>query len=554
MPEHKKVPSLRSLNSVTISNIILDRFNTTSESNIAEWAESVQELLAGHLQSGVYEELVQILLLKLDVEFSNNPSLKPKARLFVPCLLGPHLKSLDFTNLQIIRDKSIMKNIYDRFDKMCPNLERLSMGDSFFFVPEMVCNLNAKLEKFSKLVSLKIMYVAIDMMLIDIGVICPKIVELSLKGSSKIDDGSADSISSCKNLMILDIQGTKISGKGCLSIIENCHKLEWIEHCPFNCDSDFQIFRSRKEMFALIEKGYRELQENQEALENLSLENVGNTTVDKPYNIKNFWLFNPKSEELQVSVLCPKLEKIRLDFVFQDMTFGFDASALSNFKHLTTLDLNFYDNHRNQLLDHILCICGKQLTSLIYNVCADYRSVVDCHNIIARSCPNLESLTFIGDYENAAHLDQESDSILMRRSADFQPHRNLEELTLGGYCTDGRLAWLLSGCPKIRHIRLDGNLERLSDSAWLAILAENSLANLETLWFNTSTNMSMESIRQILTECPKIRRVGRLIHLREHSGGARRDHLLQLLESAKEKNWDVDFVWVTPNKQIPVVN
>merc|ERR1711915_163920 len=147
----------------------------------------------------------------------------------------------------------------------------------------------------------------------------------------------------------------------------------------------------------------------------------------------------------------------------------------------------------------------------------------------------MGSLTFIGDYENAAHLDQESDSILMRRSAEFQPHRNLEELTLGGYCTDGRLAWL-------------------SDSAWLAILAENSLANLETLWFNTSTNMSMESIRQILTECPKIRRVGRLIHLREHSGGARRDHLLQLLESAKEKNWDVDFVWVTPNKQIPVVN
>merc|ERR1740128_491625 len=108
--------------------------------------------------------------------------------------------------------------------------------------------------------------------------------------------------------MILDIQGTKISGKGCLSIIERCPKLEWIEHCPFNCDSDFQIFRSRKEMFQLIQKGYQELQANQAARENSPSMNNTAITVE-PYNIKNFWLFNPKSEELAVSLLCPKLEK-----------------------------------------------------------------------------------------------------------------------------------------------------------------------------------------------------------------------------------------------------
>jgi hypothetical protein len=35
------------------------------------------------------------------------------------------------------------------------------------------------------------------------------------------------------------------------------------------------------------------------------------------FGIKNFWLFNPKSEELLLSLLCPELERIRLDFVFQ---------------------------------------------------------------------------------------------------------------------------------------------------------------------------------------------------------------------------------------------
>jgi len=553
MPERKRVSSLVSLTSSSLSNIVLNSFNGTSEAAVTEWAKSLYELLAAHLQCGVYQELIQILLTRLDLDFANNPSLRPKARHFIPYLLGPHLKSLDFTNLRIIADKSIMKSIYEKFGEVCHSLERLSMGQSFFFVPDMVANLNSKLANFNKLVSLKIWYIAIDMMLIDIGLLCPKLVELSLKGSNKIEDGSADSISSCKNLMILDIQGTKISGKGCLSIIESCPKLEWVEHCPFNCDSDFQIFRSRKEMFALIQKGYQELQALQDARDNSP--NTNNTTATMvPYNIKNFWLFNPKSEELQISLLCPKLEKIRLDFVFQDMDFTLDASTLANFKNLSMLDLNFYDRHQNNLLDHILEICGEKLSTLIYNVCANYRSIVDCHNIIAKNCPNLRSLTFIGDYENAAHLDQESDSILLRRTSEFQPHPRLEDLTLGGYCTDGRLAWLLSGAPKIKNISLDGNLERLSDSSWFAILGENSMENLETLWFNTSTNMSMQSIRRLLEDCPKLRRVGRLIHLREHAGGARRDNLLQLLERGKQENWDVDFVWVTPNKPITPVN
>ena len=37
----------------------------------------------------------------------------------------------------------------------------------------------------------------------------------------------------------------------------------------------------------------------------------------EPYRIKNFWLLNPRSEELQVAPLFPGLETLRLDFVFQ---------------------------------------------------------------------------------------------------------------------------------------------------------------------------------------------------------------------------------------------
>ena len=62
---------------------------------------------------------------------------------------------------------------------------------------------------------------------------------------------------------------------------------------------------------------------------------------------------------------CPfqpnhQLEKMRLDFVFQDMTFELDVNPLSAFKHLHTLDLNFYDNHRYFILQNLKNLTSKQ--------------------------------------------------------------------------------------------------------------------------------------------------------------------------------------------------
>ena len=130
---------------------------------------------------------------------------------------------------------------------------------------------------------------------------------------------------------------------------------------------------------------------------------------------------------------------------------------------------------------------------------------------------------------------------------------NLEDLTLGGYCTDGRLSWILGSATKIRNIYLDGNLERLTSSSWLAILAENQMENLENVWFNTSTGMNMDAVDSLIATCPKLKRVGRLINLKEHAGGARRGDYLQLLQKSRDKNWDLEFVWVSPSKKSSVM-
>ena len=51
----------------------------------------------------------------------------------------------------------------------------------------------------------------------------------------------------------------------------------------------------------------------------------------------------------------------------------------------------------------------------------------------------------------------------------------------------------------IRIINLDGNLERLSDSCWLAILAENPLTRLERLWINTSSDTGYGAVTRSLS-------------------------------------------------------
>jgi hypothetical protein len=46
---------------------------------------------------------------------------------------------------------------------------------------------------------------------------------------------------------------------------------------------------------------------------------------------------------------------------------------------------------------------------------------------LLRTCPNLTSLSFIGDYKNDSHDDEETDRALAR-SPECRPHPHLEEV------------------------------------------------------------------------------------------------------------------------------
>ena len=48
-----------------------------------------------------------------------------------------------------------------------------------------------------------------------------------------------------------------------------------------------------------------------------SLNNVVTFAYANNFRLKNFWLSNPKSDELICAVVFPFLETLRLDFIFQ---------------------------------------------------------------------------------------------------------------------------------------------------------------------------------------------------------------------------------------------
>jgi len=233
MPARGTVRRLQKLASSSICSSILDRFHSlVGADDVAAWAPHLNLLLAQHLQTNLYQELVEQLLLRLDLAVSASPSLRPAVRQLVPALLGPQLRHLDFTWLRLVGDKSMVKQLYAALHT-CTSLETLAMGQSFFFLPELVADLGAKLSCLPKLVSLKLHYIATDCMLIDLGRHCPKLLELSLKGSGKVGDESVEDIATCSKLRLLDIQGTQITGNGLLEIIGKCPQLSWVRSLVF---------------------------------------------------------------------------------------------------------------------------------------------------------------------------------------------------------------------------------------------------------------------------------------------------------------------------------
>ena len=173
-------------------------------------------------------------------------------------------------------------------------------------------NLSTKLKTLTQLTVLRIQFICTPDMISGLAENCPKLCELNLKGSERITDEECGEIAKCVSLQCLDITGTRITGKGCWKIIDNIKALSWLHHCAFNCNSDALLFESRAQLFDCIKEQVN--RRNDEPLE------IGRSSgFQNVFSLKNFWLFNPRTEDMYSTLLCPQLEFLRLDFIFQDI-------------------------------------------------------------------------------------------------------------------------------------------------------------------------------------------------------------------------------------------
>jgi len=492
--------------------------------------------LTGHSHVGLHDLLFRSTCIKLNAIYNSNKLARASILDIIPLFINSSLRDLDFESFKMLSDAAMCKVLFDRLE-YATKLEKLSIGRSCFWRNEIFNSLSSKLKVMPNLTALKIQYICTVDMIQNLSEHCPNLVQLNLKGSEKIDDEAVKEISKCSELECLDISGTRITGRGCWSIVDSCSKLAWLQHCAFNCCSDSLIFDSRTELINRIKEQIR----NGETTESLVQKNSTDEN-NKTFNLRMFWLFNPKTEEMLVSLLCPSLTHLRLDFVYQDLSEEPDVSVLACLPHLRTLTLNVYDRVPVQMLQQMLESCGSQLTTLNLHLVNDWFNVAPVHNLIVTHCPNLITLAMSGDYKALNSIEDSDGQLDFDLPAPALVH--LENLTMSGVVSNSRLRHVLLHSPNIKDIKLDGQLEWLHDATFSSLLQVNHLAQLEKLYFNVSTTVTLSTVRQLLQCENNLKLVGRLCHM----GGATMEQYQELQAVIRQRNLDTQLIWVTDDR------
>ncbi|XP_053654141.2 uncharacterized protein [Cherax quadricarinatus] len=498
--------------------------------------EELSQLLTSHSHVTLHDHLFESFTVRLDPLYMHNKKVRPAIQCILVHFINSTLRYLDFGKAKMFSEASMCKVLFEHLHN-ATRLDKLVIGRSCYWRSQIFEMLSAKLVCMPYLTILKIQYIGTPEMIHDLSSICPKLCELSLKGSEKITDHQCEEIAKCTGLVSLDISGTRITGRGCWKILDSIKNLSWLHHCAFNCNSDSIVFESRADLFNCIKK---QLQHGENALPLVDPQVLN--VRDVRFNLKNFWLFNPFTEDLLTTVLCPCLEHLRLDFVFQDLGEEPDVSILSSLSKIKKLEVNLYDRCIIDLISRMVEGCGVRLTTLELHLVDDWFFVAQAHNVVASCCPNLITLNFSGDYK-ARHSLEECDNQL-----DFgiptPAHPHLKHIKLVGVVSDQRLNFLLSHTPALHTLRLDGELEWLHDTAFIHILRTNPLPHLEEMWFNVSTTVTLDTVRLLLQQDNALKHIGRLCYM----NGATMGKYQELLTQVRQHNLDIKLIWVTDER------
>ncbi|XP_042230444.1 uncharacterized protein LOC121871910 isoform X2 [Homarus americanus] len=493
-------------------------------------------LLTSHSHVTLHRLLFDSIMTQLDPIYMRDRKVRPAAQDIIIHFINSTLRDLDFGRVKMFSEAEMCKVLYENLHK-ATRLEKLVIGRSCYWRSQIFEKMSEKLVCMPHLTVLKIQYIATPEMIHGLSKTCSKLYELSLAGSENITDQQCDEIAKCAGLTLLDISGTRITGRGCWKILDAIKSLSWLRHCAFNCNSDALLFESRADLFNCIKE---QLRRGENAISLVDRPDL--SLRDARFNLKNFWLFNPFTEDLLTSLLCPDLESLRLDFVFQDLEGEPDLTILSSLTQIRNLEANLYDRCSIDLVGRMVEGCGKRLTTLELHLADDWFFVAQAHNIVATCCPNLVTLTFSGDYKARHSLEECDDRLDFGIPTPAHPH--LKHLKLIGVVSDQRLNFILNHTPALHTLRMDGELEWLHDVTFATVLETNPLPNLEEMWFNVSTTVTLATVRRLLRQDNPLRCIGRLCHM----SGATMNEYQELLAQVRQRNLDIKLIWVTDER------
>ncbi|XP_068206775.1 uncharacterized protein [Palaemon carinicauda] len=507
-----------------------DRLN---DERLETYKKELIDVLTSHSDVSLHDKLFSSFVAKCSDCYIAKKKLRPFIQEFVPKFLNSSLRELDFGKSRMFSEAEMCRIIFDHLEN-ASRLQTLDIGRSCYWRIGVFENLSSKLKSLPELTILKIQYICTPEMITGLADACPNILELNLKGSERITDEDCDEIAKCVSLKNLDITGTRITGKGCWKIIDSIKVLSSLQHCAFNCNSDALLFESRAQLFDCIKE--------QVNRQNEPVEMVGSPGLINVFNLKNFWLFNPLTEDMFSMLLCPQLEFLRLDFIFQDLIEEPDVAVISQLPNINRLQANLYDRCVVDLVSQMIEGCGSKLTTLDLHLADDYFYAAQVHNVVARCCPNLINLSFSGDYKARHSLDESDECLDFEIQSPAHPH--LENLSITGVVSDFRLRFMLSHTPAVRNLHLDGELEWLHDDMFKTLLDENPLPNLECVWFNVSTTVTLNTVRLFLLHDNLIHTIGRLCHMAKST----MSEYQELQDLVRQRNLDVKLIWVTDER------
>lgn len=188
----------------------------------------------------------------------------------------------------------------------------------------------------------------------------------------------------------------------------------------------------------------------------------------------------------------------------QELQWGFDVkysglTHLAGLQNLTEIKIWFHK------YEQVAMKTMKTFFSQFNKLQVVHVNDVSSDEMITNLASNNPSLRELSLYDYKAGSNEDESRILSDQSLLFLAENcpNLESISIPIYATKGVLEKLVTSCPKMRHIKIDGSL--IEDDTF-GKLGDHGMA-LENLQMNYAPNISIEGFKRLVSSARNLKRV-----------------------------------------------